>query len=92
MIGLKENSNGKTGVVYVRTTGTNQRGETVLSYCRWVMVNKQDISAKVDREAVPDLPSVVEPATLGAAVPWFDASGMMRIGGICASLGRLQKR
>ncbi|MGL4322990.1 MAG: MaoC family dehydratase [Beijerinckiaceae bacterium] len=72
VIGLKENSNGKTGVVYVRTTGTNQRGETVLSYCRWVMVNKQDMSAKVDREAVPDLPSVVDPATLGAAVPWFD--------------------
>ena len=27
VIGVKENSNGKTGVVYVRTTGFNQRGE-----------------------------------------------------------------
>ncbi len=38
VIGVKENSNGKTGVVWVRTTGTNQRGEEVLSYVRWVMV------------------------------------------------------
>ena len=27
VIGVKENSNGKTGVVWVRTRGTNQRGE-----------------------------------------------------------------
>ena len=31
VIGLKQNSNGKTGVVWVRTTGRNQRGEDVLS-------------------------------------------------------------
>ena len=31
VIGKKENSNGKTGVVYVRSTGTNQHGETVHS-------------------------------------------------------------
>src|SRR5436305_4607490 len=35
VIGLKENSNGKTGTVYVRSTGFNQRGEEVLSYVRW---------------------------------------------------------
>ena len=27
VIGLKQNSNGKTGVVYVRSTATNQHGE-----------------------------------------------------------------
>ena len=32
IIGLKENSNGKTGTVYVKSTGTNQNGEVVLSY------------------------------------------------------------
>src|ERR671910_1201965 len=32
VIGLKENSNRKTGIVYVRTTGANQRGEAVLTY------------------------------------------------------------
>ena len=34
VIGLKQNSNGKTGVVYVRTRGLNQRDETVLEYVR----------------------------------------------------------
>lgn len=72
VIGLKENSNGKTGVVYVRTTGKNQHGDMVLSYCRWVMVNKQDFSAKVE-ESVPALAKQVDPAMLGAAVPHFDA-------------------
>ena len=38
VIGLRENSNRASGVVYVRTTGRNQRGETVLEYVRWVMV------------------------------------------------------
>jgi 2-methylfumaryl-CoA hydratase len=28
VIGLKENSNGKTGVVYVRSTATDQHGES----------------------------------------------------------------
>ena len=30
VIGLRENANGKTGIVWVRTVGENQRGETVL--------------------------------------------------------------
>lgn len=52
IIGLKENSNGKTGVVYVKTSGYNQFGDLVLSFIRWVMVNKKDFSAKVE-EFVP---------------------------------------
>ena len=39
VIGLRENSSRKTGVVYVRSTGTNQDGEKVLEYVRWVMVH-----------------------------------------------------
>jgi len=35
VIGLKENSNKETGVVYVRSTGKNQNGEVVLDYARW---------------------------------------------------------
>src|SRR5262249_48970759 len=38
VIGLKENSSRKTGIVYVRTRGTKQDGATVLEYVRWVMV------------------------------------------------------
>lgn len=59
VIGLKENSNRKTGVVYVRTTGTNQRGETVLSYVRWVMVRKRSEAAEVVEQATPKLAAAV---------------------------------
>jgi 2-methylfumaryl-CoA hydratase len=69
VIGLKQNSNKETGVVYVRTTGRNQRGETVLSYARWVMVKMGDKTAPVGPEVVPDLPKSVAPAELGKAVP-----------------------
>ncbi|PPD23608.1 MAG: hypothetical protein CTY30_02430 [Methylocystis sp.] len=69
VIGLKENSNKETGVVYVRTTGANQRGETVLSYARWVMVKKRDRDALVGPEVVPDLPKSVAPSELGKAAP-----------------------
>ena len=41
VIGLKQNSNGKSGVVWVRTTGRNQHGEAVLEYVRWVMVRRR---------------------------------------------------
>lgn len=59
IIGLKENSNRRSGVVYVRSTGRNQRGEEVLSYCRWVMVRKRDEVAPVPPAHVPELaPSV----------------------------------
>ena len=47
VIGLKENSNGQTGVVYVRSRGFNQRGDCVLEYVRWVMVRKRDPNSPV---------------------------------------------
>lgn len=55
VIGLKQNSNGKSGVVYVRSTGMNQRGETVIDYVRWVMVRKRDEAAAAPEPHVPDL-------------------------------------
>jgi 2-methylfumaryl-CoA hydratase len=69
VIGLKENSTAKTGVVYVRSTGFDEAGEAVLTYARWVLVNKRDAAAKVLEERVPDLPAAVDPASLGAACP-----------------------
>tara|TARA_B100000678_G_scaffold290803_1_gene304841 strand:- start:16817 stop:17860 length:1044 start_codon:yes stop_codon:yes gene_type:complete len=66
VIGRKENSNGKTGVVYVRTTGANQNGETVLSYVRWVMVNKKDHASPTPETVLPDLPDAVDAADLAA--------------------------
>ncbi len=64
VIGLKPNKDGKTGVVYVRSTGLNQRGETVLDYCRWVMVRKRDIDAPNPEIVVPELPASVPVAEL----------------------------
>jgi 2-methylfumaryl-CoA hydratase len=69
VIGVKENSNGKTGVVYVRTTGFNQQGEAVLSYVRWVMVNKGDLSKPAPETIVPDLQAVVDPDVLPLPAP-----------------------
>ncbi len=69
VIGLKENSNRKTGVVYVRSTGRDEAGQVVLDYVRWVMVRKRDEAAAVASEHVPDLPKVVPPGDLGGAVP-----------------------
>lgn len=64
VIGLKENSNRKTGVVYVRTTGINQHGTAVLTYVRWVMVRKRDEAAPIAQEAVPALPASVAASDL----------------------------
>ncbi len=59
VIGLKQNSNGKTGVVYVRSTATNQRGETAIDWARWVMVRKADDDAPAPETLVPDLADAV---------------------------------
>ena len=72
VIGLKENSDGKTGVVYVRSTGSNQRGDKVLDYVRWVMVRKRGAAA-TGASSVPDLPKALAPADLGAGLPALDA-------------------
>lgn len=42
VIGLRETSDGKSGVVWVRTRGVNGHHEMVLDYVRWVMVRKRD--------------------------------------------------
>jgi 2-methylfumaryl-CoA hydratase len=55
VIGVKQNSNGKTGVVWVRSTGRNQHGEAVLEYVRWVMVRKRDVNAPAPETVIPDL-------------------------------------
>lgn len=59
VIGLKQNSNGKSGVVYVRTEGYNQRSELVLSYVRWVMVRKDDLDAAAPPTLIPEFATSV---------------------------------
>jgi 2-methylfumaryl-CoA hydratase len=60
IIGLKQNSSGKTGIVWLRTTGLNQRDEAVLSYVRWVMVGKGDVAAPAPKAVIPELSAVVD--------------------------------
>ncbi len=50
VLGRRESSTGGTGVVWVRTVGRNQRGEEVLSFIRWVLVNRRlpDIATGID--------------------------------------------
>ena len=55
VIGLKQNSNGKSGVVYVRTTGLNQHDEPVMDYVRWVMVRKSNLDAPAPETVIPAL-------------------------------------
>ncbi|TCT00542.1 MaoC family dehydratase [Aquabacter spiritensis] len=74
VIGLRENSNGQSGVVYVRSTGFNQDGVEVLDYVRWVMVRKRDPKAPTPETFVPTLPSALAPDALGDAVPPLDVS------------------
>ncbi len=69
VIGLRENFNKKTGIVYVRSRGFDENGATVLDYARWVMVRKRDEAAPAAEEKVPELPKSVEPAQLGGACP-----------------------
>lgn len=64
VLGVKQNSNGKTGVVYVRTSGVNQRAEMVLDFFRWVMVPKRDKTVPAPEPIVPELPDHVSSGTL----------------------------
>jgi 2-methylfumaryl-CoA hydratase len=69
VIGLRENSNRKTGIVYVRSRSFDEAGDTVLDYARWVMVRKRDETAPTPGEKVPELPKHVEASKLGGACP-----------------------
>jgi 2-methylfumaryl-CoA hydratase len=72
VIGLKENSSRKTGIVFVRSTGYRQDGGKVLEYVRWVMIRKRDENAPAPGDHVPRLPEALLPSTLGDACPRID--------------------
>ena len=69
VIGLRQNSSGKNGIVYVRSTTVNQHNEHVLSWVRWVMVHKRDLNRVAPMTVVPTLPSFV--ALDNLSVPTF---------------------
>lgn len=74
VIGLKENTNRKSGIVWVRSTARNQNGEEILSWVRWVMVHKRDIASPAPVECVPALPAFVGAGQL-VVPPGVDATG-----------------
>ncbi len=59
VIGLRETSSGSAGVVYVTTSGFNQKNYEVLRFHRWVLVNKRDPQRSTGADHVPELPSMV---------------------------------
>jgi 2-methylfumaryl-CoA hydratase len=72
IIGLKENSNRESGVVYVRTRGFDQHGIEILDYVRWVMVRKRDAASPAPAAVVPALPKALAADSLGGACPVLD--------------------
>ena len=69
VIGLKQNSSGTSGVVWLRTQGRNQCGELVLDYVRWVMLRTGRPTAvapvaEAPLVVVPELAAAVAPAAL----------------------------
>lgn len=77
VIGLRPTSDGKAGIVYVRSLTRNQYDETVVSWNRWVMVRKRNESARAPETHVPALPSAVPAEALtvpaGADFSFYDA-------------------
>ncbi len=85
VIGLRETSNGRAGIVWVRTRGFKQEGRPILEYVRWVLVRKRDPERRSEVACTPPLaaavpaqalapppglgPVAVDPAVTGA--PWF---------------------
>lgn len=59
VIGAKENLNGASGVVWVRTQGFDRAGAAVLDYVRWVMVRKRRRDAPAPEPVVPVLAAAV---------------------------------
>ncbi|MGE0805403.1 MAG: MaoC family dehydratase [Burkholderiaceae bacterium] len=82
VIGLRENSNRQSGVVYVCSTAARQTGEAVLSWVRWVMVHKRRADAAVAPASVPALVDSVEPARLAVSQYGADVSRIVEATGV----------
>ena len=67
VIGLKENRDRQTGIVFVRSRGVNQRAQIAVEYVRWVMVRKRDPASPAPETIIPELPEAV--ATNDLVVP-----------------------
>lgn len=80
VIGLRESSSRKSGIVYVRTSGFNQDGAAVLSYARWVLVNKRDEQSPTPQAMVPTLAKAIPAADLAPPAASFERYDFKRAG------------
>ena len=64
VLGRRESRGGENGVVWVRTIGRNQHGDEVLSYVRWVLVNKREPETPTGADDAPETPTAVAPGAL----------------------------
>ena len=64
VLARKESSKGDAGVVWVKTIGTNQHDEVVLSFIRWVLVAKQDKQSKIENSEAIDTINQVDRSNL----------------------------
>ncbi len=76
VIGLRQNSNGKSGIVYVRSRGFNQKDATVLDYVRWVMVRKGNLDAPAPEATIPELDAAVAADQLATEIPAIDIDAL----------------
>lgn len=60
VVGLKQNSDGKSGIVYVQCEALNQDHQVVISWVRWVMVRKSNLDAPAPETVIPELDKVVD--------------------------------
>lgn len=78
VLGVRETSAGNAGVVWVHTRGFNQRDEPVLTFIRWVLVNKRDPDTATGALDAPVTSDVVVPEELrpppSLTLDRFDAS------------------
>jgi 2-methylfumaryl-CoA hydratase len=69
VIGLKQNSSNKNGIVYVSSVASNQQHQEVLRWVRWVSVIKKNPDAPAPVTHIPELPANVAVADL--SIPQF---------------------
>lgn len=78
VIGLKQNSSGDSGIVYVYSEAINQNHQVAVSWVRWVMVRKSNQAAPAPETVIPTLPGTVAVEDLeiaqGVAYQGFDTS------------------
>lgn len=60
VIGTKQNSDGGSGIVYVRSRAFNQDREEVLTWARWVMLPTRKAQGEAHGPTVPTLPEHVD--------------------------------